>query len=160
MPAFSKTARIAVCYAFLVGVILLLGTPGEFSAAQARSAYNPADYAGIWHLMFQGKPFATMTIELHDFHFTGSLTHANMQMGADGKLTVAEAGEGLSPFQRATLQDGVLHIVSGEGGDELEVAMTLTSAKTAELRFVGEGAPANAEVIKLEKVWSEPPVQP
>jgi hypothetical protein len=36
--------------------------------------------------------------------------------------------------------------------------MTLISPKTGELRFA-RGAPANAEAIRLEKLWSEPPVE-
>jgi hypothetical protein len=59
-----------------------------------------------------------------------------------------------------SLKDGVLHVSEKDGDDEIKWTMTLTSSKTGELRFAGEGAPANAEPIRLEKLWSEPPVQP
>jgi hypothetical protein len=57
------------------------------------------------------------------------------------------------------LDNGVLHVSEKDGDDKIEWTMTLTSPKTGELRFAG-GASANAEPIQLEKVWSEPPVQP
>jgi hypothetical protein len=93
-----------------------------------------------------------MVIEQKGDQFTGSITHAHMQIDNDGRLTEAEAAEGSGPIVRASLKDGALHVVTKDSdGDEMQVAMTLTSATTGELRFEGEGAPPNAEAIAIMK---------
>ena len=124
---------------------------GAAQAAQSSASVTLKDFAGAWNWMFEGKRFATMTLKLDGDQITGSTTHGFIDMDDNGKITSATAAEGESPIVRSSLQDGVLHIVTKKGDDELDFAMTLTSPTTAELRFEGEGAPKNAEPVRLEK---------
>ena len=60
-------------------LFLLAATPvcrATVAAAQqaASSAVTPADFAGTWHWMFQGKAFATMVIDVNANAVTGSIT--------------------------------------------------------------------------------------
>jgi hypothetical protein len=159
MSTFSKTLRMgalsAAAFAATVGFV----AGGRMGHAQARSSFSDADYVGIWHWMFQGKPFATMVIEKRRDHFSGSLTGVSIEMNDNGKLTKAVATNGPSSTLHMSFDNGVLHVSEKDGDDVIEWTMTLTSPKTGELRFAG-GAPASAEPIRLEKLWSEPPVQP
>jgi len=151
MSRFSKIVRMrvlaAAAFALTVGFV-----------AAGQSSYSTADYVGTWHWMFQGKAFATMEIEQHGDQLTGSLTGVSLEMDDNGKLTKAVATDGPSSTLHVSLESGVLRVSEKDGNDEIAWTMTLTSTKTGELRFAG-GAPANAEAIKLEKLWSEPPVQ-
>jgi hypothetical protein len=110
--------------------------------------------------MFQGKAFATMTLQQNGGQLTGSLTGVSIELDDHGKLTKAAATNGPSSTLSVSLKEGILHVSEKNGEDEIEWTMSLTSPKTAELRFAGEGAPVIAEPIRLEKLWSEPPVQP
>jgi hypothetical protein len=150
MSRFSKAVRMGVLAAGALSVTVGLAAAGQ-------SSYSTADYVGTWHWMFQGKSFATMEIEQHGDQLTGSLTGVSIEMDDNGKLTKAVATDGPSSTLRVSLESGVLHVSEKDGDDEIAWTMTLTSTKTGELRFAG-GAPANAEAIKLEKLWSEPPV--
>jgi hypothetical protein len=108
--------------------------------------------------MFGDKRFATMTLEQKGDQLTGTMTNGHIDMDGQGKITNAARETGSTPIVKSTMEDGKLVLLAKDGQDETEFAMTLTSPSTAELRFHGEGAPANAEPIRLEKVWSEPPV--
>jgi hypothetical protein len=127
--------------------------------AQAQASYGEADYVGNWHLMFQGKAFGTLTIEKRGNDWTGSLTGVSIDMDDNGKLTNAVATNGPTSALHAEFENGVMHVSEKDGDDVLEWTMTLSSPKTGELRFA-RGGPANAEVIRLEKLWNEPPVRP
>ena len=152
MSTFSKILRVGVLSAGALAV-----TVGWAAAGQ--SSYSTADYVGTWHWMFQGKSFATMEIEQHGDQLTGSLTGVSLEMDDNGKLTKAVATDGPSSTLHVSLESGVLRVSEKDGDDEIVWTMTLRSAKAGELRFAG-GAPANAEAIKVEKLWSEPPAQP
>jgi len=110
------------------------------------------DFAGTWHWMFQGKPFATMVLHLDGGRITGSITNEHINMDGNGKITIAEATEGISPIVRASLEKGVLHVVGKDGDDEIEWLIELKSADSAELRIGGVEAPPNAEGIRMERV--------
>ncbi|HEY3704036.1 MAG TPA: hypothetical protein VGL22_03190 [Terracidiphilus sp.] len=129
--------------------------------AQGASAL-PAlrSFAGTWNLMFEEKHFATMILKEQDGRLTGSLTNESLGMNEEGRITRADARTGTSPVVRTVLEGQVLHIVEKDGADEIEWAMTLKSETRATLKIEGAGAPANAQPIELERVWSEPPVQP
>jgi hypothetical protein len=154
-----KIVRLGGVWAVALAVTVGWGAGGGVRAAQAQSNVSDADYVGAWHLMFQGKAFATMTIERRGDQFTGSLTGVSIEMGDNGKLTNAAATNGPSSTLQARLENGVLHLSEKDGDDVIEWTMTLTSQSAGELRFA-RGAPANAEAIRLEKLWSEPPMQP
>ena len=127
------------------------------TAAPAKIATK--DYAGTWNWMYHDKRFATMILEQKGDQITGSMTNGHIDVDGQGKITNAAAEKGSKPIVKSTMEKGRLILLARDGGDETEFAMTLTSPSTAELRFFGQGAPANAEAIRLEKVWSEPPVE-
>ena len=160
MSTFSKLLRGAVFAAALVAIACITGIPACAQETPQAAAFTTADYVGTWHWVFQGKAFATMTLQQSGDQLTGSLTGVSIELDDQGKLTRAVATNGPSSTLNVSLKDGVLHVSEKDGDDEIEWTMTLTSSKTGELRFAGEGAPANAEPIRLEKLWSEPPVQP
>jgi hypothetical protein len=148
---FSKI-NLGICPAALAGLLLMSGM--QAGLAQAPSAKTAAidrvaakDFAGTWNWMFQDRRFGTMTLELRGDELNGSMTN----------ITHAASSAGTTPVV-GSLRNGVLRVVAKSGDDETEFAMTLISPLAAELRFSREGAPAHAEAIRLEKVWSEPPV--
>jgi hypothetical protein len=127
-------------------------------AGTARQQVTLKSFAGTWNLMFGDKRFATLVLNLEDGQLAGSMSNGSMEMDKNGRITRAEAGKGTSPVVRTSLVSGMLHIVEKGGKAEIDWAMTLRTDTTAELKVAGAGAPANAESIRLEKVWSEPPL--
>ena len=101
--------------------------------------------------MFRGKPFATMVIDLNGRKITGSLTGVSIEMGDDGTITNAKATDGPTAPLRASLQSGSMHLYEKDGEDEIEFVMALKSPDAAELRFGGQGAPAHADPISMER---------
>lgn len=161
MFRFSKISNAALAVAVTFALAGWLGQGIAIEAQGGLSAkFAAKDYAGTWNWMFQDRRFATMTLQRNGEQLGGSITNENIEMDKDGKITSASAASGSSPILRTSFQNGVLHIITKDGDEEMELAMTLSSSTTAELKFAGQGAPANAEAIRLEKVWSEPPVQP
>lgn len=163
MFRIEKNARIAAMVAatlILSGWLLLPRGAVRAQTAHSGAAVTAKQFIGTWNWMFQDRHFATMILEQRGDQFGGSITHGSIDMDSNGKITNAVATEGSSPIVRTVLNKGVLHIFEKDGADETEWAMTLTSDTTAQLRAAGAGSPANAEPIHLEKVWSEPPVEP
>jgi hypothetical protein len=156
--------KLVVWPVALAGFLLLCGAPRVIGQAPAASSAAPAavkakDFAGTWNWMFKDKRFATMTLDLEGNRLAGTVTNEWMNMDERGRITGAEPRPGSSVITKALIENGKLSIVEKTGEEELEWSMTLTSATTAELRILGAGAPANAEPVRLEKVWSEPPVE-
>ena len=148
----------------LAGFLLLCGVQASIAQAPAANSAAPAainakDFAGTWNWMYKDKRFATMTLDLKDGKLAGKVTNEWMNLDEQGRITGAEARPGSSVIAQASMNKGTLSIVEKTAEEELKWSMTLTSPTTAELRIRGEGAPANAEPIRLEKVWSEPPVE-
>ena len=133
----------------------LVQTPTQAGAVEHASA---KEYAGTWNWMFEDRRFATMTLNQSGDQLTGSMTNGHIDLDERGRIARATAVKGTTPIVKATFEDGKLILLAKDGDDETEFAMTLTSPSTAELRFHGDGAPGNAQAIRLEKVWSEPPV--
>ncbi|UWZ86213.1 hypothetical protein [Occallatibacter riparius] len=154
VPKLLRKVKAGAALAVMAGLLAGAGA----GLAHAQASYSEADYVGSWHLMFQGKAFATLTIQKQGTELSGSLTGVSIEMDDNGKLTNATANNGPASTLHAAMEDGVLHVSEKDGDDVIEWTMTLTSAKTGELRFA-RGVPANAEAIRLEKLWSEPPVQ-
>jgi hypothetical protein len=153
-----------VCGVALAG-LLLAGWTGALQAQtppHAPGADQAAvkDFAGTWNWMFEDKRFATMTLKQDGDELTGSMTNGHIDLDERGRITGATAAKGTTPIVKTTMQDRMLILLAKDGDDETEFAMTLTSPSIAELRFYGDGAPGNAQPIRLEKVWSEPPVVP
>ena len=161
MRRFNRTLS-AGCMAFAAILIVNLNEPGQTQTPGARFAapanVTEKDFAGTWNWMFQDKRFATMTLDLKDNHLTGTVTNEWLNMNAQGRITGAESRPGSAVITRIWINNGRLSIVEKTASDEFKWAMRLTSPTTAELSIVDAGAPANAEPIRLEKVWSEPPV--
>jgi len=148
----------------LAGFLLLCGAQAGIAQAPPANSAAPAavkakDFAGMWNWMFKDKRFATMTLDLNGNQLTGTVTNEWVNMNDQGQITGAQPRPGSSVIAQTTVSNGKLSIVEKTSKEELEWSMTLTSPTTAELRILGEGAPANAEAIRLEKVWSEPPVE-
>jgi hypothetical protein len=158
-----STKAVFVCGLTWAGLLAISGIP--VGSAQAPVAQFVAsdhatakDFAGTWNWMFRDKRFATMILNVKDNQLEGTVTNESMRMNDQGRITDAERRPGASAITKASLSNGKLSIVEATAEEELHWAMTLTSPTTAELRIVDSGAPANAEPIRLEKVWSEPPV--
>lgn len=161
MFTLSKTSVAALLMATAFGLPGLFGTDVAVEAQPGQKvAISADDFVGTWNWMFQDRRFATMTLQRNGDQFGGSITNGSIQMDKDGRITSASAGEGSSPILRSSLQNGALHIVAKDGNEEMELAMTLISPTTGQVKFAGQGAPANAQAIKVEKVWSEPPLRP
>ncbi|SRR6266700_3804627 len=161
MTLFKK--NLVVCGVALAGFLLTCGM--QMGRTQAGPSSAPAsvtgkDFAGTWNWMFQDRRFATMILEQKGDQITGTMTNGHIDMDGQGKITKAAAEKGSTLIVKSTMEKGRLILLAKDGKDETEFAMTLTSPLTAELRFFGEGAPQHAEPIRLEKVWSEPPVDP
>lgn len=127
---------------------------------QARPEAHAAakEYAGTWNWMFEDRRFATMTLNQDGDQLSGSMTNGHIDLDERGRITGATSAKGTTRIVKTTFEDDKLILLARDGDDETEFAMTLTSPSTAELRFHGDGAPGNAQPIRLEKVWSEPPV--
>ncbi|KAA6457509.1 hypothetical protein DYQ86_22000 [Acidobacteria bacterium AB60] len=115
-------------------------------------------FAGTWNWMFEEKRFATMTLTAEGDQLTGSMTNGHIELDELGRISLASAAQGTTPIVKTTLQNGMLILLAKDGEDETEFSMTLLSPSLAELRFYGDGAPQSGRPIRLEKVWSEPPV--
>ena len=160
MTLFEK--NLLVCGAALAGLLLIGGMRTGLTQAAPSSAppsVAAKDFAGTWNWMFQDRRFATMILEQKGDQITGTMTNGHIDMDGQGKITKAAAEKGSTPIVKSTMEKGRLILLAKDGKDATEFAMTLTSPTTAELRFSGKGAPARAEPIRLEKVWSEPPVE-
>jgi hypothetical protein len=160
--ALSKM-KFVVWRVELAGFLLLCGMQVGISQAStassaAASVVKVKDFAGTWNWMFKDKRFATMTLEQDGDRLTGTMTNGHIDMDESGKITNASSAAGTTSIVKTTMEDGLLILLAKDGEHETEFAMKLTSPSTAELRFRGDGAPALAEPIRLEKVWSEPPV--
>ena len=154
---------VLVCGVTLAGILLMRGMqPGRVPAiAQSTAGGHAAvkDFAGTWNWMFEDRRFATMTLNQDGDQLTGSMTNGHIDFDERGKISGATAAKGNTPIVKSTMHDGKLILLARNGEEETEFAMTLTSPSTAELRFDGDGAPQNAQPIRLEKVWSEPPIE-
>lgn len=146
----AKWRRYQVSLGFAV-MAVCLGLC-SVTAQTGHSAHTAKDFAGTWHLLFQGTPFATLILDRKGDQLTGSMTNEHIHTDENGKIDIAEPVAGSTPIARTAMESGALHIVEKDGDDETEWAMTLTSATTAELRPAGEGAPTNVGPIQLEKV--------
>jgi hypothetical protein len=153
-----------VCSLACAGFIAVSGiqagiaqTPAANFAAPA--IVSPKDFVGTWNWMYHDKRFATMILNLKDNQLAGTVSNEWMSMNGQGRITGAERRPGSSAITKASVENGKLLIVEKTTEEELNWTMTLTSSTTAELRIAGAGAPPNADAIRLEKVWSEPPVE-
>jgi hypothetical protein len=156
--------RFAVRLVALAGFLLLCGMQTAISqsptaSSAAASVVKVKDFAGTWNWMFKDKRFATMTLEQDGDRLTGTMTNGHIDMDDSGKITNASSATGSTSIVKTTMENGRLILLAKDGENETEFAMTLTSPSTAELRFRGDGAPALVQPIRLEKVWSEPPVE-
>lgn len=131
--------------------VLFLLTASGFAQQSPPSAATPEAFAGTWHWIFEGKPFATMILEPKADGVAGSITGASIHTDANGRITEAFAGTGTYPILRSSINDGVLHVVcKDDGGDEIEWAVRLTSPAAAEVVPYGSDAP-KMEPIHAEK---------
>ena len=153
----AMAGTVALSGVLLVGAIQLLCAQAPTQAATEQHA-AVKDYAGTWNWMFEDRRFATMTLSQDGDQLTGSMTNGHIDLDERGRISSATAAKGTTPIVKTSFEDGTLILLARDGDDETEFAMTLTSSSTAELRFHGDGAPGNAQPIRLEKVWSEPPV--
>jgi hypothetical protein len=113
MFAFSRVRRVGLLLA--VAVVVGLGAASGARPVLAQASYGEADYIGSWHLMFQGKAFATLSIEKHGGQLGGSLTGASIEMDDNGKLTNAVATNGPTSALHAVIENGVMHVSEKDG---------------------------------------------
>lgn len=158
---FPRKTRLPVSRLVLAALLLAGATGLSRSAAASQPVilqaapergFTAMDFAGTWHWLFQGKPFVTMSLVSDGGQFAGSISNAAIDADANGRITSAVATAGSAPIVRTALERGILRIVTRDGQDETEWAMTLTSSTTAEVRPSGPQAHRNLEAIRTEKM--------
>jgi hypothetical protein len=110
-------------------------------------------FVGTWHAQFKGKTFLTINLEKQQGKLTGTVSHAEMQVGEDGELTSAEEHEGSDPIVEARLANGTLHITTKEqtSQDTIQCDMKLTGTDQAELRLLAPPDVPAPKPWKLER---------
>jgi len=110
-------------------------------------------FVGAWHAQFKGKTFLTINLEKQQGKLTGTVSHAEMQVGEDGELTSAEEHEGSDPIVEARLANGTLHITTKEqtSQDTIQCDMKLTGTDQAELRVLAPPDVPAPKPWKLER---------
>ena len=110
-------------------------------------------FVGTWHAQFKGKTFLTINLEKQHGKLTGTVSHAEMQVGKDGELTSAEEHEGSDPIVEARLANGILHITTeGQSSqDTIQCDMKLTGTDQAELRVLAPPDVPAPKPWKLER---------
>ncbi len=154
----NLVCRLVLAGLLVSGAIKLENAQSPGSQFVVSDHLTAKDFAGTWNWMFKDRRFATLVLNVKDNQLAGTVTHEWMNMDEQGRITGAEPRPGSSPISKTFIKNGTLSILEKIDGEDMEWAMTLTSPTSAELRIVGQGAPPNADAIRLEKVWSEPPV--
>ena len=111
-------------------------------------------FAGTWQAQFQGKTFLTIKLTNQDGRLTGTVSHANVQLGQNGELTSAEPGAGEDSVVDSKLDGGTLVLT---GKDEQSQAttqyrITLTGSDQAEVQPLAKIAGTTPKPWKLERV--------
>jgi hypothetical protein len=138
--------RLILSVAFLYWAVAL---PLTARGQQSVPTTKINEFAGTWHWMYNGRPFATMVLTPKADGLTGSLTNASIDTNPDGKITSATALSGSSPIIKSWLVGEILHIVGKDDDDEVEWAVKLTSATTADIVLGGDKGP------KIEPIHAE-----
>jgi len=152
-PALLRRCRAAVVVA---AAALLVAGFGAFIQPHAVVAargggLEAADFAGTWNWMFEGKAFATMTLERKGDQFGGSVTHGSIGLDSEGKISSANSAPGASEIVKSAMDGDALHLTLQDAEDTTELWVTLQSADVAEVRFAGPGIPANFPSIRAER---------
>ena len=110
-------------------------------------------FVGTWHAQFKGKTFLTIKLEQQQGKLTGTVSHADLQVGKDGELTSAEAHEGSNPIVEAKLTGGTLLITTKEetSDDTIQCEMKLTGTDQGELRVLAPPDVPTPKPWKLER---------
>jgi len=138
--------RLILSVAFLYWVVALpLATTGQHLG----STTTVNEFAGTWHWMYNGRPFVTMVLSPKADGFTGSVTNASIDTDSLGRITSATALSGSSPIIKSSLKGEILYLMCKVDDDEVEWAVKLTSATTADILPAGDQAP------KMEPVHAE-----
>jgi hypothetical protein len=85
--------------------------------AASGEGFEAADFVGTWNWMFEGKPFATMTLERKGEQFAGSVTNSSIDVGTDEKIVSATAAPGSSEIVKTIRVGEALHITAKDGDD-------------------------------------------
>jgi hypothetical protein len=139
--------RLILSVAFLYGAVAL---PLAIRGQQPVPTTQVNQFAGTWHWMYSGRPFVTMVLSPKADGFTGSVTNASIDTNPDGKITSVTALSGSSPIIKSSLVGEILHIVCKVDDDEVEWAVKLTSATSADIILAGDQAP-KMEPIRAER---------
>ena len=154
---------VVVCGVVFAAAILTAGIQAGHVPASAQAAASDhvavKDFAGTWNWMFEDRRFATMTLSEDGDQLTGSMTNVHIDLDERGRITSVAALKGATPIVKTSVENGKLILLAKDRDDQTEFEVTLTSPLTAALRFHGDREPGNAQPIRLEKVWSEPPVE-
>jgi beta-lactamase regulating signal transducer with metallopeptidase domain len=110
-------------------------------------------FVGTWHAQFKGKTFLTIKLEQQQGKLTGTVSHADLQVGKDGELTSAEEHEGSDRIVEAKLTGGVLLITTKQedSQDTIQCEMKLTGTDQGELRVIAPPDVPTPKPWKLER---------
>lgn len=141
-------------YTSLLGLVLTVGvTFGSglvFARATSRqttgSSVDAQRFAGTWNWMFQGTPFATMTLVRSGSGLTGTVTESRIALNDDGTLKKADVSDDKEPKQitKAELDGAVLQVTVADG---FKFTVSLKDATHGEI--VPAGAPPKMKPISL-----------
>ena len=151
-----KTSARALVLATLSLLIVTCFVVSGVSIQVIQPTSTDADlqqFVGTWHAQFNGKTFLTINLEKQQGKLTGTVSHADIQVGKDGELTSAEEHEGSNPIVEAKLTGGTLLITTKEetSQDTIQCEMKLTGTDQAELRVLAPPDVPTPRPWKLER---------
>ena len=133
-----------------IAAALLPGSGGvlaQETGAQAQQEVK--SFAGTWHWLRNGEPFATMILVRNGDRYSGTVTLSRISLAEDGSLDMADPVPGAAPSEisEATVSGSVLHIKTKDG---FAFAATLTDSTHATIK--PDNAPSNMKPIPAQKV--------
>ena len=151
-----KTSARALVLATLTLLIVTCFVVSGVSIQVIQPTSTDADlqqFVGTWQAQFTGKTFLTINLEKQQGKLTGTVSHADIQVGKDGELTSAEEHEGSNPIVEAKLTGGTLLITTKEetSQDTIQCEMKLTGTDQAELRLLAPPDVPAPKPWKLER---------
>jgi len=135
-------------------IVTCLAVSGfSFQVNQTHTEAELQQFVGTWHALFKGKTFLTIKLAQQHGKLTGTVSHADLQVGKDGELTSAEEHEGSDPIVEAKLTGGGLLITTKQedSEDTIQCEMKLTGSDQAELRVLAPPDVPTPKPWKLER---------
>src|SRR5664279_2963888 len=112
MPRLSGCNRKNRSAAFGALLLLTLCVVAFAQDFQPATPSNAKQFVGTWQANFNGHPFLTLIFAVSDNKFTGSASHADIDVNEAGELTKAEPQDGESPITEAQVKGDALRFAT------------------------------------------------